>query len=99
MTDASAEGQSAKLGEVARLATLMADRILEAQIMDRPIPQEQFTAFVDAAHLLQEQGVPWPPLVEQILNDAGKPGATDPQPKGDGALAGLTRFLSGFRRS
>ncbi|WP_110352234.1 hypothetical protein [Methylobacterium sp. B4] len=99
MTDASAEEQSEKLGEVARLATLMADRILEAQIMDRPIPQEQFTAFVDAAHLLQERGVPWPPLVEQILNDAGKPRVTDPQPESDRALAGLTRFFSSFRRS
>ncbi|WP_455989303.1 hypothetical protein [Methylorubrum extorquens] len=61
MTDAGA--QSDKLGEVARLASLMADRILEAQIMERPIPQEQLNALVNAAWLLQDHDVPWPPLV------------------------------------
>lgn len=107
MTDASAEGQSAKLGEVARLATLMADRILEAQITERQIPQEQFNALVNAAWLLQDHDVPWPPLVEEVLHEAGKrlnrgeaaPETADPEPEDDGALAGLTRFFSGFRRS
>lgn len=107
MTDASAEGQSDKLCEVARLATLMAERILEAQITGRKIPPEQFTALVDAARLLEEQGLPWPPLVEEVLYEAGKrfseadatPVAQEPEPEGDGALAGLTRFFSGFRRS
>lgn len=107
MTDAGAEGQSDKLGEVARLATLIADRILEAQITGHEIPPEQFTALVDAARLLEEQGVPWPPLVEEVLYEAGKrfseaeavPETVDPEHEDKGALAGLTRFLSGFRRS
>lgn len=107
MTDASAERESAKLGEVARLATLMADRILEAQITEKPIPQEQFNALVNAAWLLQDHDVPWPPLVDEVLHEAGRrmnPGKTepevvDPEPEDDGALAGLTRFFSGFRRS
>ncbi|MBA9070177.1 hypothetical protein FHR71_003941 [Methylobacterium sp. RAS18] len=107
MTEASAEGQSGKLGEVARLATLMADRILEAQITNRPIPQEQFNALVNAAWLLQDHDVPWPPLVEEVLHEAGRrmnqgetaPEAVDPELVDDGALTGLTRFFSGFRRS
>ncbi|AWI90539.1 hypothetical protein C0214_21310 [Methylobacterium sp. DM1] len=107
MTDASAERQSAKLGEVARLATLMADRILEAQIAARPIPQEQLNALVNAAWLLQDHDVPWPPLVEEVLHEAGRrmnraeaaPEAADPEPEDHGALVGLTRFFSGFRRS
>lgn len=105
MTEVSA--QSDKLGEVARLATLMADRILEAQITNRPIPQEQFNALVNAAWLLQDHDVPWPQLVEEVLHEAGRrmnqgetaPEAADPEPEDDGALAGLTRFFSGFRRS
>ncbi|ABY30265.1 hypothetical protein [Methylorubrum extorquens] len=107
MTDASAEGQSDKLSEVVRLATLMADRILEAQIAARPIPQEQFNALVNAAWLLQDYDVPWPPLVEEVLYEAGRrlnrgeaaPEAADHEPEDDGALAGLTRFFGGFRRS
>lgn len=106
MTDASAERQSAKLGEVARLAALIAERILEAQITDRPIAQVQFNALVGAAWLLQDHDVPWPPLVEEVLHEAGRrmnqseamPEAADPEPEDDGALAGLTRFFSGFRR-
>ncbi|MEE7457564.1 hypothetical protein MPAR168_23475 [Methylorubrum populi] len=105
MTEASA--QSDKLSEVARLVTLMADRILEAQITDRPISQEQFNALVNAAWLLQDHNVPWPPLVEEVLHEAGRrlnrgeaaPDIADPEPEGDGALAGLTRLFSGFRRS
>ncbi|ACK81014.1 hypothetical protein [Methylorubrum extorquens] len=104
MTDAGA--QSDKLGEVARLASLMADRILEAQIMERPIPQEQLNALVNAAWLLQDHDVPWPPLVEEVLQEAGRrmnqgetaPEAADPKPEDDGAPGGLTRFFSGFRR-
>lgn len=107
MTDASAEEQSDKLGEVVRLATLLADRIFEAQIAARPIPQEQFNALVNAAWLLQDHDVPWPPLVEEVLHEAGRrmnqgeaaPEAAVLEPEDDGALAGLTRFFSGFRRS
>ena len=103
----AAEGQPDKLDEVARLATLIADRILEAQITGHQIPPEQFTALVDAARLLQEQDVPWPPLVKQVLYEAGNrfsdaeaaPDTVDPEHEDKGALASLTRFLSGFRRS
>jgi hypothetical protein len=102
-----AGGHSDKLSQVARLATLMADRILEAQITCRPIPQEQFNARVNAAWLLQGHDVPRPPLVEEVLHEVGRrlnqgeiaSEAADLEPDDYGALAGLARFFSGFRRS
>lgn len=102
----AAEERSSKLDEVARLATLIAERIFDAQNTGRQIPPEQFTALVAAARLLQEQDVPWPSLVEDVLYEAGKrfseangaTGAPEPEPESDGSLAGLSRFFNGFRR-
>ncbi len=96
----------AKLNEVTRLATLVADRILDAQITGREIPPEQMGALVSAARLLSDQGVPWPPLVEQVVHEFGKrlgqaesaPEATGTELEGDNVVAGLTRFMSAFRR-
>ena len=104
MTDGS--DQRDKLGEVSSLATLVADRILEAQITERSIPPEQFSALVSAARLLQEHGVPWPPLVEQMVHEFGKrfsqaeaaPEAPASGSGDDNVIAGLTRFLGAFRR-
>ncbi|MFF8799846.1 MULTISPECIES: hypothetical protein [unclassified Methylobacterium] len=103
---ASAGTQPEKIGEVSRLATLAAERILEAQMTERPPSRELFVAFVSAARLLEEHDVPWPPLVEQVLFEAGKrfsrADAEPPEPEREneaaGIVAGLTRFLSGFRR-
>lgn len=103
---ASAGTQPEKIGEVSRLATLAAERILEAQMTERPPSRELFVAFVSAARLLEEYDVPWPPLVEQVLFEAGKrfsrADAEPPEPEREneaaGVVAGLTRFLSGFRR-
>jgi len=102
----NSNGQPEKMDELAQLATDVADRILEAQFTGRQIPPEQFTALVDAARLLEEQGVPWPPLVEEVLYEAGKrfseaeaaPETVDPEHEDKGALIGLTRFFGGFRR-
>lgn len=103
---ASAGAQPEKIGEVSRLVTLAAERILEAQTTERPPSQELFIAFVSAARLLEEHDVPWPPLVEQVLFEAGKrfsrtdaePSAAERENEAAGVVAGLTRFLSGFRR-
>ena len=103
---ASAGTQPEKIGEVSRLATLAAERILEAQMTERPPSRELFVAFVSAARLLEEHDVPWPPLVEQVLFEAGKrfsrADAEPPEPEREneaaGVVAGLARFLSGFRR-
>jgi hypothetical protein len=104
---AGASAQPEKIGEVMRLATLAAERILEAQVTDRPPCPELFTALVGAAQLLEEHNAPWPPLVEQVLLEAGRrfsdvdasAETAAPDPEDGGAFAGLTRFFSGFRRN
>lgn len=60
---------SERLSEVARLATLLADRVLDAQIMSRPILDAQIQALLDAALLLEEHEMPLPPLLKQILHE------------------------------
>jgi hypothetical protein len=99
--------QTEKIGELSRLATLAAERILETQITDHRLPRDLFTALVSAAQILEEHNAPLPPLVEQVLYEAGKRfseadaagEATDLEPEGDGVVATLTRFFNGFRRS
>lgn len=44
----------AQLSEVSRLATLLADRVLDAQIMSRPVPDEHIRALSEAALLHSE---------------------------------------------
>ena len=105
MTDRFAPAE--RLSEVARLATLLADRVLEAQIMSRPIPDAQIRALLDAALVLEEHSLPLPPLLMQILHEVDK----DPEheategPSSDGVqdsagqekVRGFTRLLRTFR--
>ena len=60
-----------RLSEVTRLATLLADRALDAHIERRPIPDDQVRALVDAALLLDAYGQALPPLVGQVLHEVG----------------------------
>jgi hypothetical protein len=60
-----------RLSEVARLATLLADRVLDAQIMSQPISDLQIRALLDAALVLEEHQMPLPPLLTQILHEVG----------------------------
>jgi hypothetical protein len=96
MTGASPE----KVAEVVRLATALADQILDAQIMKREVPPAQIISLRQAARFLQDHDLPRPPLMVQVLHEfavereAGVP-KTD---EGDGVVAGLTRFLGAFRR-
>ncbi len=59
------------LSEVSRLATLLADQALDAQIKSRPIPDDQVQALLDAAVLLDEYGQELPPLLGQIVHEIG----------------------------
>ena len=98
-------GQAAtteRLSEVTRLATLLADRVLDAQIMSRPIADVQIRALLDAAIVLEEHSMPLPPLLMQILHEVdeassqGKLGAV--QDGGEqGKARGFTRLLRSFR--
>jgi hypothetical protein len=53
--------------EVVRMAGMLADRLLDAQIMRKDLPVDQVRALVDAAVLMDERGVPWPPMMSQVL--------------------------------
>lgn len=61
---------SERLAELARLAGLLADQVLDAQIMSRPIPDQHMRTLLSAAFLLEEYGVPLPSLLQQIVHRA-----------------------------
>jgi hypothetical protein len=65
----------AQLFEVSRLATLLADRILDAQMMSRPVANEHVRALLEAALLLREYGQELPSLLVQIMHGVDKPEA------------------------
>ena len=99
----AAGSRAEKLSAVASLATSLADRILDAQIAGRTAPSEQIGALTRAAALLQDHGVPWPPLVEQVLLElADRVDATQlasrPADAGEDVISGLSRFLGALRR-
>ncbi len=70
MTDAG--GQPDKMAEVARLATMIADRILQQNADGEPIPPEQFVMLVRAARALLDNDVPWPVSVEYVILEVAK---------------------------
>lgn len=70
MTDAA--GQPDKMAEVARLAAMIADRILQQNGAGEPIPPEQFVMLVRAARALLDNDVPWPPSVEYVIMEVAK---------------------------
>lgn len=68
-TDPAVDPQAAKMPEVLRLATALAEQMLASQIMGRSISGDQFSALVSAARLLQDNNVPWPPLVQEVVHE------------------------------
>ena len=69
---------NARIAEVQRLATALAARVRYAQLVQRPIYEDQITALVRAARLLDEEKVPWPPMVEEVLMELAKSIETGP---------------------
>lgn len=67
MTDRPSDAE--RLSEISRLAGVLAERVLDAQIMSEPIQDVQIKALLDAALLLEEYAVPLPPLLTQILHE------------------------------
>ena len=65
---------SIRIAEVLRLTTALSDLILDAQIMKRPIPDDQVRALANAALLLEEYAIPLPPLTMQVLHEIGAAG-------------------------
>jgi hypothetical protein len=82
-TDPDVDPQVAKMPEVLRLATALAEQMLASQIMGRSISGEQFAALVSAARLLQDNNVPWPPLVQEVVHElAERMNAVESKPDG-----------------
>jgi hypothetical protein len=63
---------NAKIAEVQRLATALAARVRYAQLVGRPVYEEQVSALVGAARLMDEENAPWPPMVEEVLTELAK---------------------------
>ena len=94
-----------RLAEVRRLTEALIDHVLEAQVLGRPVPQDQSEALVKAAFFLRECNLPWWPMLAQALHGLGRDddGAALRTDAEDEALEridqqGLTRFLTDLWR-
>ncbi|MCJ2087285.1 hypothetical protein MKK88_15015 [Methylobacterium sp. E-005] len=92
-----------RLSEVRRLTEALIDQVLEAQIVGRPVPQDQSEALIKAAFFLRECNLPWWPMLAQALHGLGRQADdTLPEPPAVDATLddidpqGLTRFLAAF---
>lgn len=63
---------NARIAEVQRLATALAARVRYAQLVQRPVYEDQITALVGAARLLDAAKVPWPSMVEEVLMELAR---------------------------
>ena len=109
---AGEQGDTAQMSEVLRLIGTLSDAVLDAQIMNRPIPEAQVKALNDAALLLQEHRIALPPMLLQALHGLDSAHGLDRAIRGRGDDAateivreaeeqdetrGLARFLRPFR--
>ena len=60
-----------RLTEIARMADLLTDRLLNDQIMGRAVSKEGISALLKASSLLKDYGHEIPPLLSQIVQDFG----------------------------
>lgn len=84
------------LAEVVRLSTSLAYRVLNTQLIGSPVPPDQAQALVNAAKLMHDNGVDWPPGVVEALRrlvetlppttpEADEPGAHEPSESAEDA--------------
>ena len=97
MTDERASPE--RLSEVLRLCTTLADRAFDAQMMGQTVPADHAVALAKAAHLLQDHGVEWPPMLTHVMHELAvtndRAGAKSAAESLDGIdLEGLTGFLT-----
>ncbi|MCJ2082753.1 hypothetical protein [Methylobacterium sp. J-090] len=83
---------TSRLAEVSRLATLLADRVLDAQIMKRPVRDDDIRSLLDAGLLLKEHGKELPSLLGQIML-----AAEGPEPEAAAEPGRLARALRPFQ--
>jgi hypothetical protein len=75
---ANAAALPAGLSEVSRLATLLADRVLDAQIASRPVLDGHIRALLEAALLLREYDLELPSLLSQVMHGVAESDAQAP---------------------
>ena len=101
----TATGSPERLSEVHRLTEALVDQVLEAQIVGRPVPQEQNTALIKAAFFLRDCNLPWWPMLAQALHGLGRDTeevadeeAAKAEALKDADLEGLSRFFADFQK-
>lgn len=100
-------GRPNEMAEVADMATVIADRILEQHAANSRIPPERFRMLVRLAQMLLDNGEPWPPSVEHVIMEVARrveeakpsPASADGGTRGDDVVANLTRALRAMKRS
>lgn len=93
-----------RLAEIARMAHLLTERLLDNQIMARPVSRDGILALLKASLLLKDYGQAIPPLLNQIVQDLGDEEASgsaverdDPDPDGAEQLAWALRPFQGLK--
>ena len=101
MPEADTSDKVERLAEIARMADLLTDRLLNDQIMGRPVSKEGIRALLGASSLLKGNGHTIPPLLSQIVQDFGDLGEFEPSRRLDEAdlesAERLARSLSPFQ--
>lgn len=89
---AEARDPPERLSEVARLSTLLADRVLAAQAADEPVPKAHINALVDAAIILDKYEVDLPAPLGKVVDQI-----SDAEDEEAGRLAWLFRPFQGTK--
>ena len=93
-----------RLSEVLRLATLLSEQVLDAQIMKRPVSEDHLRSLLEAALLLEEHQYPLPPMLGQIMDEIAAVRSQDAPLEADAeegveqnGAKGIARLLRPFR--
>jgi hypothetical protein len=62
-------GSSERLSALLRLSTALSHQGLNTLLAQEPIPNDQTTALIKAAHLLRDNDLPWPSVLTQALHE------------------------------
>lgn len=89
--------QPGKLAEVAGLAAAMADRILELHEAGETIPPEQFRMLIQAARMLLDGGVQWPPSVSYVVLEVARR-VEENEPRKDDVVVHFAKALEAKKR-
>ena len=85
-----------RLSKCADLTNALAEAIVHAQIMGRPVPEDQASTLIVAANFLREHRHPWPPMLglalQRLAQEAGEIAYEPPAGRPVGSMATVLRF-------